>query len=781
MTFPGGGHHAVPLIWPHSRRDHLEGRYRLGILSSISPTSPNRKHDRPDMNMYSDTALRDEATSLFSEYAKSEYDVIRLRAIQALTAIGASDSPVLIEALLDDDEDVRQDAAHALGALGVQEAAPQLLENLIHDPCGEVKLACVTALAELKSEDAAPYLRTLVTARGDEITWDEDALHQDEWDDWLDIQIAAIRALGQMGDAAAIEPIVMALMDEDGQELSDVACEALGRIGQAAVLTLGAFTQSLNRRLRHRALRTLARIGGTEAEAVLRKFVTDKDGAMRLIAYEALMPSDPALVERALTDAVEDIRIAALNQSSFSEAELLDRMMRDPGAKVQLALLERLDRCSPIADQEDLRWQVLDFLATGQQPEVSAQALGLLAALAPEPVADRLNALFSVDANDFEAERIQWAIVDALATSPLREAAEWLQRACRSPFRSVRLKAVASLAMNVTDETLPHVDQQQGRELLLSLALVPMPVSEDRPTETPQTDIAMLEEAGLDVSEGGENGPTSSLGAILGHDAIAAEMTQEAEENEVQPLSPREQALLAKATRHPKRRRVALDDDAEALERETRMSAIRLLGEVKGMQIMLAQIAKVPETEIGQQAFAALGVAVTRHGSELEETHLVDLITLGLSHTDSTLSLQALKLLQQANLPPQDALRGKLRAMVKTGNTPFRIDAMHILTRWDGTPDVARSLLDDVSAPVRQAAMRLLSTTAPDQAGAAIVPFLLANPEQRIVTYVNDSTAAVVSIGRELLTGLRDEDCRAQWPVMISALADLLGNPSQAA
>ncbi len=733
------------------------------------------------MNMHSDTALRDEATSLFSDYAKSDYDVIRLRAIQALTAIGASNSPALVEALLDDDEDVRQDAAQALGALGVTEAAPQLLENLIHDPCGEVKLACVTALAQLNAKDATPYLRTLVTGRGEDITWDEDELHQDEWDDWLDTQIAAIKALGRMGDAAAIEPIVMALMDEDGQELGDVACEALGQIGMPSVPTLGVFAQSSNRRLRHRALRTLATIGGPEAEAILRKATTDKDGAVRLIAYEALMPNDPALVEQALTDAVEDIRIAALNQSGLSEPELLDRMMRDPGAKVKLALIDRLDRSQPIVDQDDLRWQVLDFLATGQQPEVSAQALGLLAALAPQLVADRLNALFSVEADDLKAERIQWAIVDALATSPLREAAEWLQRACRAPFRSVRLKAVASLAMIVTDTDRPHVNQQQGRELLLSFALAPMSVVEDaHEEEAPQTDIAALEEAGLDVSDGGENGPTSSLGAILGHDAIAAEMKKEAEDDDLHPLTPREQALLVKATRHPKRRRVALDDNAEALERETRISAIRLLGDITDMQIMLAQIAQDPETEIAAQALAALGLSVARNGSELNQSHLIELIAQGLSHTDANLSLQALNLLQQADLPPQDALRGKLRAMLKTGDTAFRIDAMQILTRWDGTADVARSLLDDVSAPVRQAAMRLLSETAPDQAGAAIVPFLLANPEQRIVTYVNDSTPALVSIGRELLAGLRDENRRAQWPVLISALADLLGDPYRA-
>ncbi|WP_298850047.1 HEAT repeat domain-containing protein [uncultured Ruegeria sp.] len=735
------------------------------------------------MNIHSVTALRDEATFLFSEFAKSEFDVIRLRAIQALAAIGAKNSPALVEALLDDDEDVRQDAAQALGDLSVREAVPQLLENLINDPCGEVKLACVTALAELKAKDAAPYLRALVTGRGDEITWDEDELHQDEWDDWLDTQIVAIKALGRMGDETAIEPIVLALMDEDGQELGDVACEALGRIGQPAVPALGVFTQSSNRRLRQRALRTLAEIGEAEADAILRKALKDKDDAVRLIAYEALMPNDPALVEQALTDGAEEIRIAALILAGFSEPELLDRMMRDPGAKVQLALIERLERGTPIVDTDDLRWQVLDYLATGQQPEVSAQAFGLLAALAPAVVTDRLNALFSVEVDDLKAERLQWAFVDALATSPLHEAAEWLQMACRSPFRSVRLKAVASLAMIVTDESRPHANQQQGRELLLSFALASIPVltGEEPEEPAPRTDIAALEEAGLDVSDGGNNGPTSSLGAILGHDAIAAEMTQEAEVEEMQPLTPREQALLAKATRHPKRRRVALDDNAEALERETRVSAIRLLGEVSGMQIMLARIAQDTEVDIAAQALAALSISIAKHGAELSDSQLIELISAGLSHTDSTLSLQALKLLQQSDLPPQDAMRGKLRAMLKTGDTPFRIDAMRILTKWNDTPDVARSQLDDISAPVRQAAMCLLSETAPEQAAAAIVPFLVANPEQRIVTYVNDSTPVVLSIGRELLAELRDESRRAQWPVMISALADLLGDTSRAA
>ncbi len=727
------------------------------------------------MNMRCDTSLRDAAICRFSELAGSEYEVIRLRAIQALAAIGAGDAPALVGALQDEDEDVRQDAAQALGDLGVYQAAPHLLENLIHDPCGEVKLACVNALAALQYKEAAPYLRSLVTGRGEQFTWDEDALYQDEWDDWLDIQIAAIGALGQMGDAAAIEPIVIAVMDEDGQALADVACQALGRIGAPSVPTLGVFARSASRRLRHCALRTLAGVGGTEAWAILRVALADADAQIRLLAYQALMPQDPDLVAQALTDPAEDIRIAALNHSGFSEPELLDRMMRDPGAKVQLALIGRLSHSVPITDQGDLRWQVLEFLAGGHQPEVAAQALGALAALAPDLVGDRLNTLFSARGDDPGAERIQWAVVDALASSHRYEAIEWLRCACRAPFRSVRLKAAGSLAMIVTDPNSPQKNRQLGREVLLSLAMAQVSTAEGPPQAgDPQTDIESLRAAGLDVSAGDESGPTSSLGAILGHDALAVQMSQEAADAEVQPLSAQEQALLARATRHPRRRRVTLDDTEATPERDTRMSAIRLLGDVAGMQGSLAQIAQDPEVEIAQQALAALAVSITRWGLELEVDQLAGLIAKGLLHADTTMSQQALKLLRQAGLPPQEAMRGKLRAMSKTGDAAFRIDAMHVLTRWDGTPDLARSFLDDASAPVRQAAMRLLADIAPDQASAAIVPFLLANPEQRIVTYVNDTAPALGSIGRELMTELRNPDKQSQWPVLVSALADLL-------
>ncbi|WP_299638946.1 hypothetical protein [uncultured Ruegeria sp.] len=49
------------------------------------------------------------------------------------------------------------------------------------------------------------------------------------------------------------------------------------------------------------------------------------------------------------------------------------------------------------------------------------------------------------------------------------------------------------------------------------------------------------------------------------------------------------------------------------------------------------------------------------------------------------------------------------------------------------------------------------------------------------MTYVNDSTPDVMSIGREFLAGLCDKNHRSLLPVMISVLADLLGESCRAA
>ena len=80
-------------------------------------------------------------------------DVHRCQAAKALGRIGASAAvQPLIKALLDEDEDVRTDAAEALLELADPEAGKQLFENLLGDPCTEVKLAAIRTLAKLQDK-----------------------------------------------------------------------------------------------------------------------------------------------------------------------------------------------------------------------------------------------------------------------------------------------------------------------------------------------------------------------------------------------------------------------------------------------------------------------------------------------------------------------------------------------------------------------------------------------------------------------------------------------------
>lgn len=112
-----------------------------------------------------------------------------------------------------------------MGQLGGAGAVAALLDSLRLDPCGDAKRQSVLALEQLGAEQAVPLLRDLVRGRGDEVVWDEMAI-LDGWDDWLDVQVAAIRAVASFRAQEAVPDILAAPLDEEAQDLSDVATRA---------------------------------------------------------------------------------------------------------------------------------------------------------------------------------------------------------------------------------------------------------------------------------------------------------------------------------------------------------------------------------------------------------------------------------------------------------------------------------------------------------------------------------------------------------------------------
>ena len=86
--------------------------------------------------------VQDAVLFKLTELLQSGVDVHRCAAASALGCLGDPRSvEILIEALLDEDPDVRTDAAAALAERPDSRAVDQLMENLVGDPCAEVKIS----------------------------------------------------------------------------------------------------------------------------------------------------------------------------------------------------------------------------------------------------------------------------------------------------------------------------------------------------------------------------------------------------------------------------------------------------------------------------------------------------------------------------------------------------------------------------------------------------------------------------------------------------------------
>jgi len=173
----------------------------------------------------------DEVCRALSGILSDGVDVHRCLAARAFGRICAPASvQPLIAALLDEDEDVRTDAAEALSELADPRAGQQLFENLLGDPCAEVKLAAIETLAKLQDKRVIPWLRRMVSGRDEEIVWDEEEFYASGWDDWVDIQIMAVNALAELNASEAVPDIVAAMRDENAQDMTETAFKALVRM-----------------------------------------------------------------------------------------------------------------------------------------------------------------------------------------------------------------------------------------------------------------------------------------------------------------------------------------------------------------------------------------------------------------------------------------------------------------------------------------------------------------------------------------------------------------------
>ena len=216
---------------------------------------------------------------------------VRSRAADELGALGESAAevvPHLIQALRDDYEPVRLNAAYALGAIG-EPSVPQLIE-VLSDENGPTRRMAAYALAAVGGP--------AVPALSEALQHTQDA-----------VRIEASYALAQIGDAA--EPAMPALMERTKDECDEVRrylAEAFGSLGATAAPAVPQLTDMVaddaDKQVRFEAALALAQIGpaANDAVPVLAKALWDPDRYVRDNTIHALKRIDTPGAESALFD-----------------------------------------------------------------------------------------------------------------------------------------------------------------------------------------------------------------------------------------------------------------------------------------------------------------------------------------------------------------------------------------------------------------------------------------------------------------------------------------------
>ncbi|NNE88063.1 MAG: hypothetical protein HKN27_08300, partial [Silicimonas sp.] len=320
----------------------------------------------------------------FTKHLGSDNDVLRSAAIRALPCLEGEQANAnrasFLAALLDPDPDVRSDAMEALAPLARPEDATALLQSLEGDPVREVKLAAISALVRLKDRTAIPLFRALATTRAeDRVTW-EDA--GSDWEDWLDIQTAAIRALGDLRADTAIEDLLTALNDPYGQTVDEAVFDALTGMGDKGIGTLLDLFHAGSDQLKRRVAKTLANASPESFALHLDALIHSEAPQLRELAA-TILPGDDARCEAlATSDPDPSVRSVALRNAATAVPKLARKGLSDPNEQVKAIAVQHLAPPFDPAFHEALVDNMLVWLDDAQ-PVLAGEAAARLPVLAP--------------------------------------------------------------------------------------------------------------------------------------------------------------------------------------------------------------------------------------------------------------------------------------------------------------------------------------------------------------------------------------------------------------
>ena len=628
-------------------------------------------------------------------------DLIRCAAARALGALGdESAAPALVDALMDEDPDVRSDSMAALVHRARPRDAAAIRRSLESDPVGEVKIAAIQALCRLQDEASIALLQALAKDRCEaDVAWEHGS-----WDDWLDVQVAAIDALGRMNAGGAVDDLIEARADESGQDLDHAVFAALARMPGRGVATLLGFLGDGNARVRQRALAALSDAGRDLLAPVRDNLVHDPSPAVRQLAVDCFDPGDAALSDLALKDPAAPVRRVAFARIAPSRPDMARLALSDPDEDVRAIALEAM---APVAEPV-LAADVKAWLRTAD----SRLAVACAAVLPGLAGVEALDALRDAASDGERPPEVRIATLRSLGEIGTEEAAAVLRSAAVDPARQVRLAAFAALAVLARTAPDPVGDRARGvltdavcgavraeQSAQTTAAIEDISTLAASKTEqsgagpiaiTPEGDIVPADTRAPGALGGAEDGPypRSTLEAIQ---ARSVQVTGAA-------VASDDAARSSERHRRVGRRRVPVDgtDDIAA---DVRRMALRMAADCAGDGIdeSLAEAAESAAPDIAVAAFEAIA---RRAAAMPLAPGLVALLIRSLERDDPLVRAAAARALANATdaaarhlAPLLDDPDAAVRAVAVTAVAPIHPEKVTAGFR-DSSPLVRRATVD---------------------------------------------------------------------------------------
>jgi len=711
------------------------------------------------------TKARDRLTELLTD----GIDVHRCAAARALGSMGLPESTgPLVQALLDEDPDVRADAAAALGELNDPSTAEKLMENLAGDPESDVKRAAIKALIAMRYEPVVPLLRKLAVSRAEEdVYWDGDEFYTSGWDAWVDIQMSAIEGLAVFAPEEAVPEILEAMLDDEAQDLTEPGLRALSRMGEPGAHAIIDLYAKGDTRMCRRIVKAVGDSDNPHLDALRGGMIEDVKPEIRRLALENLEPSDDRL-KPLFGDKDASVRAAVVRYAGLQNVLLLWDLIKDPEPEVRLEVF-RIIAADPDKFRDgDLEKSVQKAIA-GEPKAAKQAALALIALKGPEAAKGLLHVL----GKKTIPQEFRVGVIEAVQVAG-DIAVPALLQVVGDEDRHLRLAAMTALAEIASND--PKWPNDAGLGLIAGLngELV-------TPPEMPELEGAVEEEPLPEITEEIAREIDAEL-PLVAEEAKPALSTLDAIKSNLPdvPADAPEEVVLTKEqqrfldmtkTRKFAKRKISWDVAAAPHEDVQRFSA-RLLGSVVNSEVT-GKLIETISKDVEEDILHGVLFSLAKHGEQtgaLPDAALEPLQKLLESETSETrvLAARAIGWIRGSEI---DAA---LLEMLESTDPLVRVEAIRAMDHRDLAGKEMIDALEDEYLGVGIAAARALARLYGDASVDALVLFAVSHDGtyRRDIGKLLGEFAPQAGAAR-LLELLSDESQKARWLVAIDALAEL--------